>query len=83
MADVLTRALGRDVVAQAVPLDAMEAAARSKGISDDRIAQMRIMNAHYDAHGFLGNPNVLQWLLGRPATTYAEYVKRLVDRSTV
>jgi uncharacterized protein YbjT (DUF2867 family) len=83
MAQVLTRALGREVVAQAVPLDAMEAMARAKGISDDRIAQMRIMNAHYDAHGFLGNPNVLQWLLGRPAATYAEYVKRLVDRSTV
>jgi uncharacterized protein YbjT (DUF2867 family) len=83
MAEALTRALGRDVVAQAVSLDAMEAAARAKGISDDRIAQMRIMNAHYDAHGFLGNPNVLQWLLGRPAATYAEYVKRLVDRSTV
>lgn len=83
MADVLTRALGRDVVAQALSLDAMEAGARAKGISDDRIAQMRIMNAHYDAHGFLGNSNVLEWLLGRPATTYAEYVKRLVDRSTV
>jgi hypothetical protein len=61
----------------------MAEAARARGISEDRITQMRVMNAHYDEFGFLGNPNVLQWLLGRPATTYAEYVQRLVARSTV
>jgi uncharacterized protein YbjT (DUF2867 family) len=83
MAAVLTSALGREVVARAVPLDEMAEAARARGISEDRITQMRVMNAHYDEFGFLGNPNVLQWLLGRPATTYAEYVQRLVARSTV
>jgi uncharacterized protein YbjT (DUF2867 family) len=83
MAATLAAALGREVRAEQVSLDAMEAGARAKGLPGDRIAQMRIMNAHYDAHGFLGNPNVLQWLLGRPATRYAEYVQRLAQAPTV
>jgi hypothetical protein len=41
------------------------------------------MNAHYDHAGLLGNPNVLRWLLGREATTFAEYVRRLASASTV
>jgi len=34
------------------------------------------MNAHYDAHGLVGNPNVLRWMLGRPPTTFREFVRR-------
>jgi uncharacterized protein YbjT (DUF2867 family) len=83
MAAVLTRVLGREVVAQQIPLETMAAAARSRGLSEDRIEQMSIMNAHYDRHGFLGNSHVLEWLLGRPATRYDEYVQRLADVSTV
>jgi uncharacterized protein YbjT (DUF2867 family) len=83
MARAISGVLGRIVRAEQVPLDAMEAAARAKGLPDDRIRQMRLMNAHYDEFGFLGNPNVMQWLLGRPATTFAQYVQRLADRPTV
>jgi uncharacterized protein YbjT (DUF2867 family) len=79
MAEVIGDVLGRTVEARAVPLDEMAAAARARGVGEDRVEQMRRMNAHYDAHGFLGNPNVLQWLLGRPATTFAEYVRRLAS----
>ncbi|WP_328687803.1 NAD(P)H-binding protein [Streptomyces phaeochromogenes] len=32
--------------------------------------------AHYDQHGYLGNPRVLEMLLGRPATTFAEVAAR-------
>jgi uncharacterized protein YbjT (DUF2867 family) len=31
---------------------------------------------HYGRYGITGNPNVLQWLLGRPPTTFADYVRR-------
>lgn len=77
MAAIIGARLGRTVEARAVPLDEMAAAALVRGVPADRVEQMEVMNAHYDAHGFLGNPNVLQWLLGRPATTFAEYVARL------
>jgi uncharacterized protein YbjT (DUF2867 family) len=81
MADVISRVTGRRVTAEAVSLRAMESAVRAKGLSDDRIEQMRIMNDHYDRHGFPGNSNVLGWLLGRPPTTFETYVRRLADES--
>lgn len=78
MAATLTQLLGRPVRARAIPLDEMQARARKAGASEDRIEQMTAMNRHYDEHGFLGNANVLGWLLGRAPTRYADYVRRLI-----
>jgi uncharacterized protein YbjT (DUF2867 family) len=77
MALIIGGVLGRDVRAEQVPLEAMAAAAAAKGLGEDRIEQMKRMNAHYDRYGFPGNPNVLQWLIGRSATTFEEYVQRI------
>jgi hypothetical protein len=35
-----------------------------------------LVNAHYDAHGLIGNPNVLRWMLGREPTRFADFVNR-------
>lgn len=37
---------------------------------------LRAICAHYSSHDFVGNPNVLGWLLGRPPTTFAQFVER-------
>jgi hypothetical protein len=42
----------------------------------ERLETMCLMNAHYDAHGLIGNPNVLRWILGREPTRFADFVKR-------
>jgi uncharacterized protein YbjT (DUF2867 family) len=80
MAATISKLLGREIRAEAVSLDTMAEKARAKGASDDRVAQMMAMNAHYDAHGFRGNPNVLSWLLGRPPATFEDYVGRLIEQ---
>jgi uncharacterized protein YbjT (DUF2867 family) len=77
MAATISEVIGREVTARQVPLDEMAAAAAARGVSADRVAQMRTMNAHYDAHGFLGNPNILTYLLNRRPTSFREYVERL------
>jgi uncharacterized protein YbjT (DUF2867 family) len=77
MARILSEVLGRAVAARAVPLEEMRHKARAAGLSEDRIEQMAIMNAHYDRHGFRGNPNVLGMLLGRAPTRFRRYVERL------
>jgi hypothetical protein len=41
---------------------------------DFRFAAGCRMNAHYDVHGLVGNPNMLRWLLGRAPTTLREFV---------
>jgi len=77
MARIISEVLDREVEAVATPLDEMVASASARGFGEDRVEQMRRMNAHYDAHGFLGNPNVLRWLLGRDPATFRDYVQRL------
>jgi NAD(P)H dehydrogenase (quinone) len=39
-------------------------------------ADMAAMCAHYDKHGLCGGSRVLEWLLGRPATTFADALSR-------
>lgn len=77
MATIISEVVGCTVKAKATELTDLEAKARANGLSDDRISQMLIMNRHYDAHGFRGNPNVLRMILGREPTGYKEFVKRL------
>jgi uncharacterized protein YbjT (DUF2867 family) len=33
------------------------------------------ISARYSSHDFVGNPNVLTWILGRPPTTFAEFAQ--------
>jgi uncharacterized protein YbjT (DUF2867 family) len=40
---------------------------------------MRAISARYSSHDFIGNPNVLTWLLGRTPTTYAQFVQAQYD----
>src|SRR6202034_4754435 len=37
---------------------------------------LRAISARYSSPDFIGNPNVLTWLLGRPPTTFEEYVRQ-------
>ena len=50
--------------------------AAAAGMPAERIEVMTKMNAHYDAHGLVGNPNVLRWILACEPTRFAEFVVR-------
>jgi uncharacterized protein YbjT (DUF2867 family) len=43
------------------------------------LAVLRSISTRYSNHDFPGNPNVLTWLLGRPPTTFEEFVHRHWD----
>lgn len=77
MAAAISSIIDRPVSAEAYPLEALQEDARKKGVPDDKIAQMLVMNRHYDLHGFMGNANVLRWILGREPTRFQEYVMQL------
>ncbi|MEO1019806.1 MAG: NmrA family NAD(P)-binding protein [Pseudomonadota bacterium] len=83
MAATISEVIGKPVEARAVPIEEMKAKARAAGADDDRIEQMEIMNTHYDAHGFRSNAVVLECILGRPASSYRAYVKRLLQEKVV
>lgn len=75
-AHILSEMLGKPVRAQRRDPQAAVEIARKAGWPDSRIENMRIMNAHYDAHGLAGNSNILRWLLGREPGGFAAFVKR-------
>ncbi len=77
MAAIIGKVIGRPVTARAVLLEELRAKASAAGNSADRVEQMLAMNAHYDHHGFLGNPNILRMVLRREPTRFEDYVRRL------
>lgn len=77
MAQIIGDVIGRPVSARSVPWEEMRQHALSRGAGEERVAQMEIMNRHYDAHGFQSNPQILQFVLGRSATCFRDYVQRL------
>ena len=48
-------------------------------LSDPAVAT-RAITARYSSHDFVGNPNVLRWLLGREPTTFEAFVHREYTR---
>jgi uncharacterized protein YbjT (DUF2867 family) len=76
VAVILSQQLGRRVQAQTVPLDEWERKARASGMNDYAIETLLLMFRYYDGFGLCGNPNVLNWLLHRPATTFPAFIKR-------
>ena len=75
-AGILTSVLGRPIRAVAKPIEDFRRDAAASGMSGERIEGMIKMNAHYDAHGLVGNSNVLRWILGREPTRFSEFVRR-------
>ena len=76
VASILGDALGRPVRAQAEPVEAWEARARSAGLGEHERATLIRMFDYYGRHGLGGNPNTLRWLLGREPTHLAEFARR-------
>lgn len=74
--DQLARALGQPVQAEA--LDLVEWMARPGVQAMDAYQRdgLLAMFRYYAAHGFAGNPSVLEGLLGRPPTGFGEFVER-------
>lgn len=80
MAEIISKVTGKSVTAAQVSIEALQEKARASGASEDRVEQMTIMNNHYDAFGFLGNPRILEFVLERKANTFEDYVQRLSTR---
>lgn len=78
VAVILSRRLGRPVTVEVVPLDAWEINARAAGLGEYQVSTLLKMFRYYAAYGFGGNAHVLGWLLGRPPTSFAAFVERVV-----
>ncbi len=79
LATVISGVTGRTVAAAEIGPDAfLQAAFGVDSLSDFpyQAEVIRAISARYSSHDFIGNPNVLTWLLGRPPTTFEQFVRR-------
>lgn len=77
LAQIISAESGQEVTAGHVPFpEAAGGGARPSEEEDHHHDAMFRLFDHYGRYGITGNPNVLSWLLGRPPTSFAEYVRR-------
>ena len=76
VAAALGDVLGREVRAVAEAVGDWNARAKASGLDDGARETLIRMFDYYAAHGLVGNPNVLSWLLGRAPATLAAFAAR-------
>ena len=77
VAEVISAHLDRPVQAEQMSLADWQAGAKASGLGQYQLETLVKMFQYYEAYGFWGNAHVLEWLLDRPATTFAQFVARL------
>jgi uncharacterized protein YbjT (DUF2867 family) len=82
LGDIISRVLGRQIAVREI--DAGTYLKTWVGDADPRqvthqVRVLRAITARYSSHDFVGNPNVLTWLLGRSPTTFEAYVRNQHD----
>jgi NAD(P)H dehydrogenase (quinone) len=76
IAETFGQALKKPIRAEAEAIKSWEQRARSGGLDDYSRETLIKMFRAYARDGLKGNPNVLSWLLGRPATSLAAFAAR-------
>jgi len=76
VAQTLSDGLGREVTAERTPIEVWEQGARDAGLGAYAIETLTQMFHYYEHHDFVGSPQILSWLLGRPPTTLAAVIER-------
>lgn len=79
VARILSRVMGRDIPAvQMSPDDLVQALFGSAEPTDETRHQEEVVRSicsYSSKHSFIGNPNILTWLLGRPPTTFEQFAR--------
>ena len=84
LAKIISAVLGREIRAERVDPDIF--VKQYLGIDDlnkfpYQVRVARAISARYSSHDFIGNSNVLTWLLDRQPTTFEQFVQRHFDAS--
>ena len=80
MAGSISRVLGRKISIRSFPAALVSSVAAMR-FGPNALLDMKAMLDHYNAHGFVGNANVLRMLLQRDPTPFDDVMKRELNRS--
>ncbi|WP_313802467.1 SDR family oxidoreductase [Sphingobium sp.] len=78
MGAILTQVAGRPIAVEEIGADDYLTALFGDGDRSQFTHQINVLrgiSARYSSHDFVGNPNVLTWLLGRPLTSFEQFAR--------
>ena len=88
LGEIIARVIGHPVDVHQIDAETYARAwlgDRDQTAASHELSVLRSISTRYSAHDFVGNANVLTWLLGRPPTSFEQFVRRewdsLVTRS--
>jgi NAD(P)H dehydrogenase (quinone) len=81
IASILSEILDIKVTAKSIERSVWAENARKTRLSETQIDTLIRMFEYYEKSGLVGNSNILEHLLGRPATTFRDFVKRLIPQT--
>ncbi|QEO13889.1 NAD(P)H-binding protein [Agromyces intestinalis] len=80
---IISGVLGREIAVRQIDADTYARAwlgDRDPAGAEHELRVLRSISSRYSAHDFVGNPNVLTWLLGRTPTSFEAFVRREAAR---
>ncbi len=79
IANTLSEQINRPVVIKVISLKEWERNAKNSGLGEYQVATLIKMFRYYERYGFVGNPNVLSYLLQRQPTSFTDFVRRIAN----
>ena len=79
VAAIISQVLGREVLAKTIERQQWAENARKNDLGENQIRTLLKMFEYYEKFGLVGNPNVLEMLIKRPAGTFKNFVNRYIS----
>lgn len=78
LGEIISRVIGRNIQVEEIDADTYLKAWLGEADQNQfpyQVRMLRSITKRYSNHDFLGNPNVLTWLLNRPPTSFEQFVQ--------
>jgi uncharacterized protein YbjT (DUF2867 family) len=80
LAKIISAVTGHEVIAEQIDAEVfLKASLGAPAQFSYEARLLRAISKRYSSHDFVGNPNVLTWLLGREPTTFEQFTQREFD----
>lgn len=79
MLAVLEQHFDREIKAETASDELWAVQLKKHGVGDYQVDTLLKMFQHYNEHGFIGNPNVLTWILGRKPNDFSSFILRTMQ----
>ena len=76
MVAAMKQHFGREIKVETPQDETFAAQLKKLGVGDYQVNTLLKMFQHYNEHGFIGNPNVLTWILGRKPNDFSSFILR-------